>query len=70
MLGWLIREVTEVTGKTLGYVADEIGDIASAISDIPDTLEKAYKSTNEPEPEQPKQAPVAKDEDTSTPSAS
>lgn len=47
MLGWLIREVTEVTGKALGYVADEIGDIASAISDIPDTLEKAYKSTAE-----------------------
>lgn len=49
MLGWLIREVTEVTGKALGYVADEIGDIASAVSDIPDTLEKAYKSTNVPE---------------------
>lgn len=46
MLGWLIREVTEVTGKALGYVADEIGDIASAVLDIPDTLEKGYKSTN------------------------
>jgi hypothetical protein len=47
MLGWLIRETAEITGKALGYVADEIGDIASAISDIPDTLEKAYKSTAE-----------------------
>lgn len=48
MLGWLIREVTEVTGKGLGYVADEIKDISDAITDIPDTLEKAFKSTNEP----------------------
>lgn len=51
MLGWLIREVTEVTGKSIGYVADEIGDITSAIADIPDTLEKAYKSTSEDQSE-------------------
>ena len=55
MLGWLIRETAEITGKALGYVADEIGDITSAILDIPDTLEKAYKSTAEqPETEDAK----------------
>lgn len=66
MLGWLIREVTEVTGKALGYVADEIGDAASAISDIPDTLSKAYNSTNTPI-----EAPTVKsDEDTKASTAS
>lgn len=66
MLGWLIREVTEVTGKALGYVADEISDVASAISDIPDTLSKAYNSTNIPV-----ETPAVKpDEDTQAPTAS
>lgn len=61
MLGWLIRETAELTGKALGYAADEIGDIASAVSDIPDTLSKAYNSTNKPEEK--------KNEDTPAPSA-
>lgn len=62
MLGWLIRETVEITGKALGYAADEIGDIASAISDIPDTLSKAYNSTTE--------QPKTKDgQDTTAPTA-
>ena len=49
MLGSLITGLVEITGKALGYVADEAADIADAVSNSIDTFTEAYESTNKPQ---------------------
>ena len=51
MLGSLITGLVELTGKTIGYVADEVADIADAVSNSVDTFTEAYESTNKPKPD-------------------
>lgn len=42
MLGSLVKFVAETTGQIVGEVAHQIGEIGTAITEIPDAFLKGY----------------------------
>ena len=43
MFGSIIKFVAETTGQIIGEVAHQVGEIGTAISEIPDAFTKGYE---------------------------
>ena len=43
MFGTIIKFVAETTGQIIGEVAHQVGEIGTAISEIPDAVIKGYE---------------------------